>query len=132
MKETRYTTTRRAQRRNAREQRVDAGIPSATLDWRCPVCKGWYSNYRGRNFIHLQYCKKKRKKQIARRESQRVQIPLPSPDPFTPHTTPDSTSVPQSPTFQEPLITGERGSEPPVVDEVLMGDENSGKSAAIF
>jgi len=138
MKGTRYTNARRTQQRDAREQRVHAGVPSVRLDWRCPVCDGWYSHYRGRNIIHLQHCKEKRAKRIAREEGRRAQTPLPSPDRFTLHSTPDSTPIPRSPT-REPSLTEDAQAdpedifrEPSLLDEAPEGDENPGKSGAVL
>ena len=89
MKGTRNVTARRAQRREAREQRVRAGAPSARHDWRCPICRQWFSRYRGRDVIHLRYCEVNRAVQVALDERmQLAQTPLPSPDHFTPRSTP--------------------------------------------
>jgi len=93
MKATRYTSARRTQRREAREQRIRAGAPSVRHDWRCPLCKQWYSKYRSRNLIHLRCCEKSHAKLAALEKKRRTQTPLPSPDPFTPRSTPDSTSA---------------------------------------
>ena len=74
---TAYTSARRIQRQIERMKRVRAGVPNARLDWKCPVCKGWYSNYRGRNTIHLRHCEKKRGEQSASEMiRRRVQAPL--------------------------------------------------------
>ena len=97
MKNTRRTSSRRIQRRNEREQRVLAGEPTATLDWRCPLCHEWYSNFCGRNIIHLRHCKKKQAEWAALEERRQAQTPLPSPDYFSPRSTPDLASIPQSP-----------------------------------
>lgn len=67
MQATRYTNARRAQRREEREERVRAGVPSARLDWQCPICERWYSNYRSRGTIHLRHCEKKGRIRIARK-----------------------------------------------------------------
>jgi hypothetical protein len=120
----RYTNLRRTQRRDAREQRVDAGVPSARHDWRCPLCRRWYSNYRNRGSLHLQHCTK-RAERVAREElRRRAQTPLPSPDYFTPCSTPDPTSIPgpsretpQSPT-PEPLTR-----EPSVGEETQRDEQ---------
>ena len=82
MRNTRYTNAQRVQRREEREQRVQAGQPSARQDYRCPLCKKWFSTYRNRPAIHRASCEKKRARRIvARRESDRSQnqfVPGPS------------------------------------------------------
>lgn len=93
MKGTPYTNARRAQRRDAREQRVHTGIPSVRHDWRCPICRKWYSTYRKRDRIHYKHCKNNAVARIAREEERRAQKPLPSPDYFTPRSTPDQPST---------------------------------------
>ena len=154
MKGTRYTNVRRSQRRDAREHRVYAGVPSVRHDWRCPMCREWYSNYHGRNLIHYEHCKKKRaKQQVAREEARRAHAPLPSPDCFTPDSTPGPTSTLQLPT-REHSAAGETprdqqledGDDAPdfvpwqlesddkaASDAVCaQGPEGSGKSGAVF
>lgn len=139
MKNTRHTSSRRIQRRNEREQRVLAGEPAATLDWRCPLCDVWYSNFRGRNIIHLRSCKKKRADRAALEERRRAQTPPPSPDYFSPRSTPDSVSIPQSPTLSQagPSTAGgdqqdqyleDDSPEPPALGEV----QADGESDAVF
>jgi len=88
--------------------------------------------------IHLQHCKKKRAKRIAREERRRAQTPLPSPDRFTLHSTPDSTPIPRSPT-REPSLTEDAQADPEdifrelsLLDEAPEGDENPGKSGAVL
>ena len=132
---------------------------SLLLMWRCPMCREWYSNYHGRNLIHYEHCKKKRaKQQVAREEARRAHAPLPSPDCFTPDSTPGPTStLPGPSTLQLPtgehLAAGEtlwdqqlEGDDAPDFvprqlesdDEVAsdavcaQGPEGSGKSGAVF
>ena len=110
MKGTRNTTARRNQRREAREQRVRAGAPSVRHDWRCPLCMQWYSKYRGRDVVHLRHCKKNHAVQAALEEGKRVRTPLPSPDHFTPRSTPDSISAYQPGASGAPRSPGTRES----------------------
>ncbi|KAF9648128.1 hypothetical protein BDM02DRAFT_2359828 [Thelephora ganbajun] len=93
MKGMRYTSARRTQHWDAREQRVQAGAPSARLDWQHPICGGWYSSYHSRNAFHLHHCEKKHTHWIARQERRQAQAPLPSPDHFTPNLTPQTPTV---------------------------------------
>ena len=113
MKATRSTTARRNQHREARAQRVRAGVPSVRHDWRCPLCMQWYSKYRGRDIVHLRHCEKKHKIQAALEERRRARTPLPSPDRFTPRSTPDlmtlalqpgPSRVPRSPGTRESSV----------------------------
>lgn len=104
MKNARYTNAKRVQRREEREHRVQAGKILTGLDYRCPLCKGWFSTYRNRHGIHRAHCGKKRARQIvARSESDRAQTPLPPQN----HLTPEPLAS-RSPT-PVPLTTG--GSE---------------------
>jgi hypothetical protein len=78
--------------------------------------------YRGRNILHLQSCKEKYAEWIAQKERRQARSPLPSPDYFTPDSTPDPTSiagpsVPRSPTL-EPSIR-----EPSVARDVHQDEE---------
>src|SRR5712691_11938744 len=132
---TRHTGTRRAQRRDAREHRVRAGAPSIRHDWRCHICGQWYSNYRGRNAIHLKFCKKRRAERIAldKRRQLLMQAPLPTPDSFTRASTPDP-ALPgpswtlQSPT-REPSIGMQEYNQPEDQLELGPGDGNPGDVA---
>lgn len=142
MKRTGYTSARRAQRRNAREERILAGEPSVTQDWRCPVCRQWYSKYRSRNMIHLRHCKRKRAEWVALEERRRAQTPLPSPDYFSPRSTPDPAFIPQSPSLsqaepstaggdqQDQYLDGDPP-EPPALGEVRADGPNPGGSNAM-
>ena len=106
MRNTRYTNAQRVERREEREQRVQAGKPSARQDYRCPLCKKWFSTYRNRPAIHRVSCEKKRAQQIvARRESDQTRTPLlPPEDQFVP-----GPSGPSSPTSV--LLSTAGGSE---------------------
>ena len=97
MKKTGYTHTRRVLRRGQREQRVQAGAPSSRLDYKCPICKKWFSTYRNRHGIHQAHCERKRARRIvAQGESSRTHRVLPPTDPpFLP--TDPSLSPPDSP-----------------------------------
>ena len=121
MKGTRNTTARRTQRREAREQRVRAGAPSARHDWRCPICRQWFSRYRSRDIIHLRHCKTNRAVQAALDERMRAWTPLPSPDSFTPRS-----STPQpgpSRISQSPRTRGSSVAEDAQWDQQLWDDD---------
>jgi len=49
MRNTRSVNAKTALRREERVERVRAGKPSPRLDYRCPICKGWFSRYRNRH-----------------------------------------------------------------------------------
>ena len=59
-----YMNAIRVQRRDEREERVEAGNSPARLDYRCPLCKKWFSKYRNRHGIHRAHCEKKRAQQL--------------------------------------------------------------------
>lgn len=139
MKSTRHTSSRRIKRRNEREQRVLAGAPTATLDWRCPLCLEWYSNFCGRNILHLRHCEGKQAERAALEERRRAQTPLPSPDYFSPHSTPDLASIPQSPNLSQagPSTAGgdrqdwyDDPPEPPTLGEAQVDGPTPGESNA--
>ena len=84
-----------ALRREERAERVRAGNPSPKLDYRCPICNGWFSRYRNRHGIYIAHCRRKQARRIVeQRERDKARIPLPPPDPFTP----EPSSVSRSPT----------------------------------
>jgi len=97
MRNTRYTNAQRVQRREERGQRVQAGQPSARQDYRCLLCKKWFSTYRNRPAIHRASCEKKR-------EGDRARTPLPPQNQFIPEP-----SGPSSPTSV--LLSTAGGSE---------------------
>ena len=105
-----YPSARRTRRRNERNERARAGVPASLYnDWRCHICKGSYSRYRGRNLIHLRSCEAKRARRIAREEKLRRRVePLPSPDRFSSYeSVPDADlTISWSPT-REPSIVGD-------------------------
>ena len=88
------------------------------------MCKEWYSNFRGRNIVHLQHCERKRAEQVALEELRnRAQSPLPSPDYFAPRSTPsdaESESRSRSPS-QEPLprATGDTRQDQDLEDDFI-------------
>ena len=96
-----YTSARRTQHQYEREERVRAGAPSPKKDWRCPICKGWFSKYRRRHELHLRSCEAKEAKRTAREERRQARIahPVPSPVHFSPHSTPgpDPAAASQAP-----------------------------------
>ena len=146
-----YPSARRTRRRNERNERARAGVPASLYnDWRCHICKGSYSRYRGRNLIHLRSCEAKRARRIAREEKRRRVEPLPSPDRFSPYeSAPDAIS--RSPT-REPSTVGdaEQGGsyledgheyliessntrlEPPVPDQALGDNGSLGESDIVL
>ena len=143
MRNTRSVNAKSALRREERAERVRAGKTSPRLDYRCPICKGWFSLYRNRHGIHLAHCKRKQARRIVeQRERDKARIPPPSPDPFTP----EPSSVSRSPTpvlaipaaieedQQIPIDDAPQQPEdvlvPPVLDEPMawLGDGDPGKS----
>ena len=119
MKEARYTNAKRVERREEREQRVKAGRPSAGLDYRCPVCKAWFSTYRNRHGIHRAHCEKQRARQIiARRESDRAQ---PTPHPSRSGFAVPEPSAPCSPA-PVPLTAGGSEQDQQILDDHVQDD----------
>jgi len=142
MRNTRSVNAKSALRREERAERVRAGKPSPRLDYRCPICKGWFSRYRNRHGIHLVHCRKKQvRRMVEQRERDEARrIPLPSPDPFTPA----PSSVSRSPTPVPAIPEGIEDQQipiddvpqqpedvlvPPVLDEPMawLGDDDPGK-----
>jgi len=147
MRNTRSVNAKSARRREERAERVRTGNPSPRLDYRCPVCRGWFSRYRNRHGIHLAHCKRKQARQVVeQKERDKAQIPLPPPDPFTP----EPSTVSRSPTpalsipepieeYQQiPIDDAPRQPEDvlllPVLDEPMtwLGDGDSGKSGTLM
>ena len=142
MRNTRSVNAKSALRREERAERVRAGNPSPKLDYRCPICNGWFSRYRNRHGIHIAHCRRKQARRIVeQRERNKARIPLPPPDPFTP----EPSSVSRSPTpvpaipaaieedQQIPIDDAPQQPEdvlvPPVLDEPMawLGDVDPGK-----
>ena len=97
---------KRVLRRGEREQRVQAGKPSARLDYQCPLCEQWFSTYRGRHVVHQAHCKKKQAREtVTRVERNRAIHPsllndfaskslIPTPEPLVPRSPTPVPSVP--------------------------------------
>jgi len=104
MRNTCSVNAKSALRREERAERVRAGKPSSRLDYRCPICKGWFSRYRNRHGIHLVRCKRKQARRIVeQRERDKTQIPPPHPRIPSPQNRVRSrVPQPRYPQFQRP------------------------------